>query len=242
MNRFVVMAVAVVMLAAGGAARAATAAEKEKDHWLALAATVKAGMTRAEVEKILPMCTSTKAHPLVGTSAGWRYVYLSYPVSGVWNVEANYCCPTNRWPINYMGTSKPSQAELSQDRLSEPVMIEKIVKQWPVVIMGTNVVMNEALAIEIGTRYVREYEPNLDISLEQPTASFFTYENHGISLQTPTAHLLDYVDDRRRGEKGSWSVRFGVPSHCPYGRRVYSHCITIDEFGRVWAPPMTVSP
>ena len=52
MNRCIVMAVAAVMLAAGGAARAA---EKEAPiDWPARAATVKVGMTRAEVEKIMP--------------------------------------------------------------------------------------------------------------------------------------------------------------------------------------------
>jgi len=50
-RKYMAMAAVAMLLAAGGAARAA---EKETDHWLALAATVKVGMTRAEVEKILP--------------------------------------------------------------------------------------------------------------------------------------------------------------------------------------------
>jgi len=50
MNRFTLMAV-VLLLATGGTA---TAAEKEAVDWPARAAMVKVGMTRAEVEKILP--------------------------------------------------------------------------------------------------------------------------------------------------------------------------------------------
>jgi len=52
MNRLMLMAAVVALLAAGAAARAA---EKEAPiDWPARAATVKVGMTRAEVEKILP--------------------------------------------------------------------------------------------------------------------------------------------------------------------------------------------
>jgi len=85
--------------------------------------------------------------------------------------------------------------------------------------------MNEALAIEIATRYVKEYEPSLNISLRKPSAMF-----------DPTSW------DIRRSEKGAWTVQFGVPSPYTWGRRVSSHYVTIDRLGRVCGPPMTMSP
>ncbi len=54
MNRFMVMAVAVGMLAAGGCGAERDAAKEAPIDWPARAATVKVGMTRAEVENILP--------------------------------------------------------------------------------------------------------------------------------------------------------------------------------------------
>ena len=212
MNRFVMMVAAAEVLAV------AAAAEKEAPiDWLARAATVKVGMTRAEVEKILPEWKSANAHPCVGTSAGWRYVYVTYPVSENWSVEANYCCPTNRWPINYTGTSKPSQAELLLDRLSEPIWVRKLVKQWPVVMVDSKVPINEAQAIAIATRYIKEYEPTFDIS-----------------LRTTTAHFFASNFQRGMSEQGAWTVDFSIPPQAPYYRKECSYDLMIDRLGRVW--------
>jgi len=83
MNRFVMMAVAVVMLTAVGAARAA---EKEAPiDWPARAATVKVGMTRAEVEKILPPMEEIKGGTIIN-----HYANCTYRVSNDWEVTAMY--------------------------------------------------------------------------------------------------------------------------------------------------------
>ena len=101
MNRFMVMAVAAVLLAAGGAARAA---EKEAPiDWPARAATVKVGMTRAEVEKILPKLKTTpgskKPYEAVTITASWNRA--SYMVAEGWRVVVTY---------DYSGAAMPAAA------------------------------------------------------------------------------------------------------------------------------------
>ncbi len=106
MNRFMVMAVAVVMLAAGGTARAA---EREAPiDWPARAATVKVGMTRAEVEKILPKLKPPQGSNLsdssVTATATWNAAV--YWVSKDWRVTVKY---------DYSGVPKPVTASNWQE-------------------------------------------------------------------------------------------------------------------------------
>ncbi|MCX6897802.1 MAG: hypothetical protein NT105_03805 [Verrucomicrobia bacterium] len=124
MNRFMVMAVAAVLLAAGGAAGAA---EKEAPiDWPARAATVKVGMTRAEVEKILPVWNNSRAvraivaYPCEPSkpASGWKplYDYEVYWVTEDWRVSLQYDSPLGLPGIAIGGEN---------DRLRLPVKITK---------------------------------------------------------------------------------------------------------------------
>jgi len=101
-----VMAAVVALLAAGGAARAA---EKEAPiDWPARAATVKVGMTRAEVEKILPKMKKTPGsknpYETTTTTASWNRA--SYMVADGWRVIVTY---------DYSGAAKPAPPSTSQN-------------------------------------------------------------------------------------------------------------------------------
>ncbi len=101
----------VVLLAAGGAARAA---EKEAPiDWPARAATVKVGMTRAEVERILPRWNAPSVHRINWHMIGENSFYTTYRIAEKWSVVAHY--------DNIGGA----------ERLVEPVKIEKVEKVVP---------------------------------------------------------------------------------------------------------------
>ena len=86
MNRFVMMTVAVVMLAAGGNGAERDAAKESPIDWPARAAMVKDGMTRAEVEKILPPPLVPQSD-VVASSTGYL---KSYPIPNGYEVWVFY--------------------------------------------------------------------------------------------------------------------------------------------------------
>jgi hypothetical protein len=102
MNRFMVMAVAAVVLAAGGYGAEGDAAKEAPIDWPARAATVKVGMTLAEVEKILPVWEPPRGFekPILGktkwpgltvvTSSQNRWGSKEYRVAEDWRVLAFY--------------------------------------------------------------------------------------------------------------------------------------------------------
>jgi len=172
MNRLMLMAALVVMLAAGGATGAA---EKEAPiDWPARAATVKVGMTRAEVEKILPpqWPPRTNDYIWVGGGAtitgGGYYRFDQYLVAEDWRVIVCYdfavgetvpSSPdrkqTKPWTIDQRVGIPADNASWwnPHNRLLKPVRINKIVrsaeeeKEW----------MAKAASIKVGmTRAVAE--------------------------------------------------------------------------------------
>jgi hypothetical protein len=94
MNRFMMMAVAVGMLAAGGYGAERDAAKEAPIDWPARAATVKVGMTVEEVEKILPRWKSPTIHQLSGPAvlgSGENCLGIDeYQVGEDWLVRASY--------------------------------------------------------------------------------------------------------------------------------------------------------
>ncbi|MCX6900558.1 MAG: hypothetical protein NT105_17905 [Verrucomicrobia bacterium] len=154
-NQFIVTAAVAGMLAAGGVARAA---EKEAPiDWPARAATVKVGMTRAEVEKILPRWTLPKSSYLsawVGEVqvVGGRFSRSeSYFVADGWLAAVSYDYASRESSTNSagrlptQGAAFEPQLTLSKledlhgpwNRLREPVKVQKIKRSsdekidWP---------------------------------------------------------------------------------------------------------------
>jgi len=159
-NQFIVMAVAVGMLTAGGAARAA---EKEAPiDWPARAATVKVGMTRAEVEKILPRWNppgyqvhgvDTDTKTTLEMRDGKRVMVMQKPLKGTgdalsfddgfprsewylvaedWRVEVVYDYTGGGMPVRGPnGEVAIRYSVYAQNRLLRPVKIEKIEKPVP---------------------------------------------------------------------------------------------------------------
>jgi len=153
MNRFIVMAVAVVLLAAGGAARAA---EKEAPiDWLARAAMVKVGMTRAEVEKILPKWEPPKSSfqsmfvSAVGAISGGRILRIlswseNYLVEDGWRVTLCYDFNVEETPGNLANSTGNENAATNKrtasridphwrppwNRLLEPPRVMKIIRSF----------------------------------------------------------------------------------------------------------------
>jgi hypothetical protein len=80
-------------------------------------------------------------------------------------------------------------------------------------------------AIRIATQYIKEKEPQLDISTRPPRAEFF-------ADQSPFG----------AAERGAWTVTFGIPSPPGYSRPIISHHVFIDRFGRILGIPLTTSP
>jgi len=164
MNRFIVMAVAVGMLTAGGAARAA---EKESlIDWPARAATVKVGMTRAEVEKILPRWNPPKSSDLLAWVGevhvvGGRFSRSeSYFVADGWLAAVSYDYASRESSTNSagrlptQGAAFEPQLTLSKledlhgpwNRLREPVKIQKIKRSSEV----KKELMAKAASIKVG--------------------------------------------------------------------------------------------
>ena len=158
MNRFMVMAVAVVILAAGGYGAERDAAKEAPIDWPARAATVKVGMTRAEVDKILPRWIPPRSHEktrseqpddkhililddqdvrspqtgvVLGTGAGFSRSQ-SYFVAEDWRVEVCYDFSCGGEPVwTNEGVKINKDWFHPQNRLLRPVKIEKIVKPAP---------------------------------------------------------------------------------------------------------------
>jgi len=181
MNRFIVMAVAVVLLAAGAAARAA---EKEAPiDWPARAATVKVGMTRAEVEKILPKWESPNEYDFIvpgvkmsgalffggsgSNSIGWD----EYHVAEDWYVFANYVSNDGQQTIR-----------LTQLRIKKISRSPDETKMWQA----------KAASIKVGMTRV-EAERNLP--------AWGIHDEGHWAKNTPTTHEI-------YGFEADWSGRF----------------------------------
>ncbi len=112
MNRFLMMAVGVVMLTADGYGAESDAAKNAQIDWPARAAMVKVGMTRAEVEKILP-----ELQPPRGSR---KAIYFgSKPVTDSWNANVYWVSPDWRVTIKYDFTGAPKP--LTPTKLQESV-------------------------------------------------------------------------------------------------------------------------
>jgi hypothetical protein len=135
MNRFMMMAVAVVMLAAGGHGAEREGAKVAPIDWPARAATVNVGMTRAEVEKILPIWNAPGPQPYNHVSGfseiGSDTETTSYSVSEDWRVVAVYDISKGKfWRDKYRWgvLAKPIRVIRI---MSTPVKIEKVEKPVP---------------------------------------------------------------------------------------------------------------
>jgi hypothetical protein len=127
MNRFMAMTIVALLLAAAGAV---SAAEKGAIDWPARAATVKVGMSRAEVEKILPRWGSPdlSATVLVVNGSGITR-YETYFVALYWRVRVDYDFTGSKEPVISVGRlqiGEAAQLVNSQNRLRAPVKVEKL--------------------------------------------------------------------------------------------------------------------
>ena len=126
MNRFMVMAVAGLLLATGCGKRQ-DANQKVEIDWPARAATVKVGMTRAEVEMILPILEPPYTPPL-GTNGPIRMGHhLRLGGAGPGYYCSDFYWVSENWQVtvSYSGSSK------EDCRLSAPVKIKKVEEPAP---------------------------------------------------------------------------------------------------------------
>jgi len=156
MKRVMMWTTAALLLAVGCGARKEADKETAID-WPARAATVRVGMTRAEVEKILPEWKPPPSVSLFGrtwtghtTGGGW-WRHETYFVAESWRVTVcfDYACTdttkesangkrTKRWTIDQrVGIPRDDASQFDpHNRLLEPVKIEKVEKpisaiDWP---------------------------------------------------------------------------------------------------------------
>jgi len=125
MKSLTILAAIASLLAAGGAARAA---EKETAiDWPARAAMVKVGMTRAEVEKILPIWEPSYTPPL-GTNGPIRighHLRLGGGNSGYFSHDFYRVSENWQVTVTYSGSSE------EKCHVTEPVKIEKVKELAP---------------------------------------------------------------------------------------------------------------